>query len=179
MEGLIADGYITGSLDITTTELADEVCGGVFSAGPERGMAASRKGIPAILVPGCVDMANFGGIETVPEKYRGRLLYQWNPNVTLLRTNVEENRRMGEMLAAAANAATGPVAVLLPLKGVSMLDSPGGQFWDPEADGACYQAIKENLKPGIPVIELDDNINDPEFADRCANTLLEMLRKDA
>ncbi len=175
MESLIADGYIAGSLDITTTELADEVCGGVFSAGPERGLAASRKGIPAIIVPGCVDMANFGGIETVPEKYKGRNLYQWNPNVTLLRTNAAENTRMGEMLAAAANAATAPVTVILPLKGVSMLDSPGGEFWDPEADGACYQAIKTNLKPGIPVIELDNNINDPEFADCCANTLLELL----
>lgn len=177
MEGLISDGYITGSLDITTTELADEVCGGVFSAGPERGLAASRRGIPAIIVPGCVDMANFGGIETVPGKYQGRNLYQWNPNVTLLRTNVEENIRMGQMIAAAANASTAPVAIILPLKGVSMLDSPGGQFWDPEADQACYRAIKENLNPGIRVIELDHNINDAEFADCCANTLLEMLKK--
>ena len=162
---------------MTTTELADEVCGGVFSAGADRCWAASRAGIPAVLVPGCVDMANFWGVETVPEKYKGRNLYQWNPNVTLLRTNVEENVKMGEMIAAAANAATAPVAILLPLKGVSMLDSLGGEFWDPAADGACYQAIKANLKPGIPVIELDNNINDPEFADCCANTLLELLRK--
>ncbi len=177
MESLIADGYVVASLDITTTELADEVCSGVFSAGPERCLAASRKGIPAILVPGCVDMANFWGIETVPEKYQQRNLYQWNPSVTLMRTNVEENIKMGQMLAAAANAATAAVAVLLPRKGVSMLDSPGGQFWDPEADRACYETIKKNLKPGIPVIEMDANINDPEFADACANTLLNMLKK--
>lgn len=177
MESLIGDGYFVASLDITTTELADEVCGGVFSAGPDRGLAASRQGIPTILVPGCVDMANFGGIDTVPEKYRGRTLYEWNPNVTLLRTNVEENRKMGEMLAAAANAAAGPIALILPLKGVSMLDSPGELFWDPEADAACYQAIRQNLKPGIEVIESDHNINDPEFADLCANTLLSLLRK--
>lgn len=176
MESLISDGYIVASLDITTTELADEVCGGVFSAGPERGLAAARKGIPAILVPGCVDMANFGGIGTVPEKYKSRNLYEWNPNVTLLRTNVEENRKMGEMLAAAANASTAPVAIILPLKGVSMLDSPGERFWDPEADGACYDAIRQNLRPGIRVVESDHNINDPEFADLCANTLLEMLK---
>jgi uncharacterized protein (UPF0261 family) len=176
MESLIADGYIVASMDITTTELADEVCGGVFSAGPTRGMAASRAGIPAVLVPGCVDMANFWGIDTVPEKHRGRNLYQWNPNITLLRTNVAENRRMGEMLAAAANAASAPVAIVLPLKGVSMLDSPGNPFWDPEADGACYDAIKRNLKPGIPVYELDHNINDPEFADQVANLLLGMLQ---
>ena len=117
MESLIADGLIAGSLDITTTELADEVCGGVFSAGPDRCGAASKAGIPAVLVPGCVDMANFWGIDTVPEKYKGRNLYQWNPNVTLLRTNVEENVKMGEMIAAAANAATAPVAIVLPLQG--------------------------------------------------------------
>ncbi len=175
MESLIADGYIIGSLDITTTELADEVCGGVLSAGPERCLAASRAGIPAVIAPGCVDMANFWGIDTIPEKYRNRNLYQWNPNVTLMRTNVEENVKIGEMLAAAANASSAPAVVVLPLKGVSMLDSPGGQFWDPEADHACYDAIKRNLKPGIPVIELDYNINDAEFADRCAALLLEML----
>lgn len=177
MESLIADGYITASMDITTTELADEVCGGVLSAGPTRCMAASKAGIPAVLAPGCVDMANFWGIDTVPEKFKGRNLYQWNPNVTLLRTNVEENIKMGEMIAAAANAATAPVAIVLPLKGVSMLDSEGGQFWDPAADRACYAAIKQNLKPDIPVIELDHNINDPEFADKVAETLLGMLKK--
>ena len=175
MESLIQDGYILASMDITTTELADEVCGGVFSAGPDRCLAASRAGIPAVLVPGCVDMANFGGIETVPDKYLQRNLYEWNPNVTLLRTNVEENMRMGKMIAAAANASTAPVKILLPLKGVSMLDSPGGRFWDPEADQACYQAIKDNLKPGIPVIEGDKNINDPAFAEKIAYTLLEMM----
>lgn len=176
MESLIADGYIAASMDITTTELADQVCGGVFSAGPERCLAASRAGIPAVLVPGCVDMANFWGIDTVPEKYRGRNLYQWNPNVTLMRTNIEENTRMGEMIAAAANAATAPVAILLPLKGVSMLDSPGGEFWDPAADQACYNAIKASVKPGIHVLELDYNINDPEFSSQIAQTLLDMLK---
>lgn len=175
MESLLADGYIAGSLDITTTELADEVCGGVLSAGPERCLAAARAGIPTVLVPGCVDMANFWGVETMPAKYHGRNLYKWNPNVTLLRTNVEENRQIGQMLAAAANASSAPVVVALPLKGVSMLDSPGGQFWDPAADQACYDAIKANLKPGIPVVELDCNINDPEFADKCAALMLEML----
>jgi uncharacterized protein (UPF0261 family) len=177
MESLIADGYIAASMDITTTELADYVCGGVLSAGPERGMAASKAGIPAVIVPGCVDMANFWGIDTVPEKYAGRNLYQWNPNVTLLRTNVEENIRMGEMIAAAANAATAPVAVLLPLKGVSMLDSEGNQFWDPEADRACFDIIKKNLKPGIRVIEMENNINDPAFSEKVAMTLLDMLKK--
>ena len=175
MEDLIRDGYIKGSLDTTTTELADTVCGGVFDAGPERCLAASETGIPAVIVPGCVDMANFGGIDTVPEKYKDRNLYQWNPDVTLLRTNPEENSIVGKMLAAAANKATAAVTVLLPLKGVSMLDSEGERFWDPQADKSCFDAIRDNLRPDIPVVEVDHNINDPEFSSKAAETLLEML----
>ena len=175
MEALIADGYIAGSLDITTTELADYVCGGVFSAGPDRCTAASRAAIPAVVVPGCVDMANFDAVETVPDRYRGRNLYQWNPNVTLLRTDVEENIRIGEILVAAINQATAPTAVLLPTRGVSMLDSEGERFWDPEADGACFDTIRNGVRADIPVHEIDHNINDPEFADSAANALLEML----
>ena len=176
MEGLVADGYAAASLDITTTELADEVCGGVLSAGPERCLAASRAGIPAVLVPGCVDMANFGGLETVPERYRDRNLYAWNPNITLMRTTPDENRRIGELIAAAANAATAPVAILLPLRGVSMLDSEGQRFWDPVADAACFDAIRAAVRPGVPVVEIDANINDPEFSGRVADTLLSMLQ---
>ncbi len=120
-------------------------------------------------------MANFGGIDTVPERFRGRSLYKWNPNITLLRTNAEENRRIGERIAAAANAATAPVAVLLPLEGVSMLDSEGHEFWDPAADGACFEAIRSEAREGIPVIEVDANVNDPAFSGTVAETLLEML----
>jgi uncharacterized protein (UPF0261 family) len=176
MESLIESGFFKASLDITTTELADYVCGGVMSAGPDRMMAAARAGIPTLLVPGCVDMCNFWGIETVPQSYQGRNLYQWNPNVTLMRTTVGENVRMGQMIAAAANAATGPVSILIPLKGVSQLDSPGQLFWDPTADAACFDAIKSNLKPGIPVVEMDQNINDPEFSDKASELLLGMMK---
>jgi uncharacterized protein (UPF0261 family) len=175
MESLIASGFITASLDLTTTELADYVCGGLMSAGPERLWAAAQAGIPAVLAPGCVDMCNFWGMETVPEKYHGRNLYKWNPNVTLMRTTVEENVRIGELIAAAANASSGPVAILLPHKGVSQLDSPGGMFWDPAADAACYDTIKAQVKAAVPVIDLDHNINDPEFADRAVEVLLGML----
>jgi uncharacterized protein (UPF0261 family) len=177
MESLIADGFIKASLDMTTTELADHVCGGVLSAGPDRCLAASRAGIPAVLVPGCVDMANFWAMDTVPGKYLSRQLYQWNPNITLLRTNIQENVRIGQMIAAAANAATAPVVILLPLRGVSQLDSPGGEFWDPLADRACFDAIKTDLRSGISVIEMDNNINDPEFAGKVADTLLTMLER--
>ena len=175
MEALISDGYIAANLDLTTTEIADEVCGGVLSAGPDRMLASARMGIPTVLAPGCVDMANFWGRETVPQKFQDRNLYEWNPNVTLMRTNADENRRMGEMIARAANQSQGPVVVLVPLKGVSQLDSPDGDFWDAEADQACYAAIKSNLKPGIPYIELDHNINDPEFADKAVEILLNLI----
>lgn len=177
MESLVADGYIDGIFDITTTEWADEVCGGVMSAGPNRGEAAARRGIPQVIAPGCVDMVNFWARPTVPEKYQNRKLYEWNPNVTLMRTTPEENAEIGRRLAEKANASTGPVAFLLPLKGVSLLDSPGQPFWDPEADQACYRAIKENVKPGIQVVELDCNLNDPEFAEKAAEMLLGMLKK--
>ncbi|MCY4409657.1 MAG: Tm-1-like ATP-binding domain-containing protein [Caldilineaceae bacterium] len=179
MEDLISDGYIAGCLDMTTTELADDICGGVFSAGPDRVQAAPRQGIPTIVVPGCVDMANFGGIETVPDHYRARTLYEWNPEVTLLRTNAEENRQMGVMLAAAANAGqAGKVSVLIPLGGVSMLDSDGDRFWDPDADQACFDALKNDLRADIPLIEVDANINDPVFAEKAVAVLLEMLQAE-
>jgi len=177
MESLVADGYIDGVFDITTTEWADEVCGGVMSAGPNRGDAAARRGIPQVIAPGCVDMVNFWAPSTVPEKYRNRKLYEWNPNVTLMRTTPEENAEIGRRLAEKANASTGPVAFLLPLKGVSLLDSPGEPFWDPEADQACYRAIKENVKPGIQVVEIDCNLNDREFAEKAAEMLIEMLKR--
>ncbi len=178
MEALIADGYITASLDITTTELADEVCSGVFSAGPDRMMAAARAGIPTVLVPGCVDMANYWARDTVPQEYQDRQLYEWNPNITLMRTNVDENRQMGEMIAHAANEFIGPVAILIPLQGVSQLDSPGGDFWDPAANQACFDAIKQNLKPGIPVYELDQNINDTAFSEKAVEVLLALMKKE-
>lgn len=175
MEDMVLDGAFEGLLDLTTTELADEVCGGVMSAGPDRCLAAPRMGTPVVLVPGCVDMANFAARETVPTRFSGRLLYEWNPNVTLLRTDVAENRVIGEMLARAANAATGPVTVLLPLRGVSMLDSPGGAFWDPDADTACCDAIRQNVDLHVTVVEIDCNINDAEFADRAAGALVDLM----
>lgn len=179
MEALIDGGFIAGSLDITTTEWADEVAGGVFSAGPTRLDAAAHSGIPQIVVPGCIDMANFGGVETLPEMYRDRNLYVWNPTVTLMRTTPEENTQMGRIFAEKLNAAQGPVAVLIPLRGFSILDSPGERFWDPEADGAFISALRADLRSDILVEEHDLNINDKAFAERCAQVLLELLKKRA
>jgi uncharacterized protein (UPF0261 family) len=179
METLVADGLVEGVLDITTTEWADELCQGVFSAGPERLDAPGQRGIPHLIVPGCVDMANFGAPSTVPEKFRQakRLLYEWNPSVTLMRTNVEENRQMGEIFAKKANAATGPVAFLIPLRGVSMLDGDGQPFCDREADRAMFDAIKAKVKPGIPIVEVDLNINDPAFSAKAVEMMLELIQK--
>jgi uncharacterized protein (UPF0261 family) len=175
MEGLVEDGYIYAVLDITTTEWADEVCGGVFSAGETRLDAPGKAGIPHLIVPGCVDMANFGPKDTVPEKYKGRLFYEWNPSVTLMRTNLEENAKMGEIFAQKANASKGRVAFLLPLKGVSMLDSEGQPFWWPEANRAMFEAIKNKVKAAIPVLEMDCNINDEAFSKKAVEMLMKLM----
>ena len=175
MEALVADDYISGVLDITTTEWADEVCGGVFSAGTQRLEAAARAGIPQVVVPGCIDMCNFWARDTVPEKYAGRTFYEWNPNVTLMRTTPEENQRMGKIFAEKLSAASGPVAVLIPLKGFSQLDLEGQPFYWPETIRAFITALRGDLRQDIPVTELDYDINAPEFSRQAAETLLAML----
>jgi uncharacterized protein (UPF0261 family) len=178
MESLVDEGLVDGVLDITTTEWADTICGGVFDAGPDRLSAPGRRGVPHLIVPGCVDMANFGPPSTVPPRYleAGRTFYEWNPSVTLMRTNVEENRRMGEIFAEKANAANGPVAFLIPLGGVSILDGEGERFCDREADAAMFEAIKANVKEGIDVVEMDRNINDAEFAAKAVQMMLDLLK---
>jgi len=176
MESLIEAGKISGVLDITTTEWADELVGGVLTAGPTRLEAAARAGVPAVVVPGCLDMVNFWAPETVPEKFKGRKFYQHNPNITLMRTNIEENRRLGQILAEKLSASKGPVKVFLPLKGVSMIDAPGGAFWWPEADEALYDALRANLRKGIDVVAMDCNINDTQFAESCAAALLQSMQ---
>jgi len=177
MEGLVREGLVDAVLDITTTEWADTVCGGVFDAGPERLSAAGERGIPHLIVPGCVDMVNFGAPASVPEQYRQaqRVFYEWNPSVTLMRTNAEENTAMGKVFAEKANAAKGPVAFLIPLRGVSILDGDGQPFCDRASDAALTRALKAHLRTGIPVVELDANINDPDFADEAVAMMLELI----
>jgi uncharacterized protein (UPF0261 family) len=175
MESLIQDGYFAGVLDVTTTEWADELVGGVLSAGSARMEAAAQQQIPQVIAPGCLDMANFWALDTVPQKYKDRKFYKWNPNVTLMRTTPGENAELGRILAQKANQSLAPVAFFLPLRGVSILDSPGGEFWWPEADEALFAAIKRHVRDDIPVIELDSNINDPAFAGAVTAKLLEFL----
>jgi len=179
MESLVAEGLVDAVLDITTTEWADAVCGGVLSAGPDRLSAPGRMGVAHLIVPGCVDMVNFGPMDTVPQKYRdgGRTFYEWNPSITLMRTNIAENRRMGEIFAEKANEARGPVAFLIPLRGVSILDGNGQPFCNREADAAMFAAIKANVRKDIPVVELDNNINDPEFSAKAVEMILELIAR--
>jgi uncharacterized protein (UPF0261 family) len=177
MESLVREGVVDAVFDITTTEWADTICGGVFDAGPERLDAPGAQGIPHLIVPGCVDMANFGAPESVPAKYKAanRLFYEWNPAVTLMRTNVAENQQMGKIFAEKANAAQGPVAFLLPLRGVSILDGDGELFEDRPADQAMFDAIKTHVRPEIPVVEMDNNINDPAFAAKAVEMMLGLI----
>lgn len=176
MESLAMEGCFAGVLDITTTELADELCGGVCSAGAARLEAAGRLGIPQVIVPGCMDMVNFGTMESVPEKFRNRQLYSWVPTVTLMRTNAEENRELGRILAQKLNLVIGPTAVLFPEKGLSQIDSEGNVFYDPESNRALSKSIQENLKSEIPFVNLPLHINDPAFAAEAVDKLLEMMK---
>jgi uncharacterized protein (UPF0261 family) len=175
MESLIETGLVAGVLDITTTEWADELVGGVLSAGPARLEAAAKTGVPAIVVPGCLDMVNFHEPETIPAKFQGRKFYQHNPQVTLMRTTPEECRQLGKIIAEKLNISKGPVTVLLPLKAISVISAPGQPFNDPKADEALFAALKSNLRPGIEVIEMDCAINDPQFAKACAVALLKNM----
>ena len=177
MERLIGEGYFAGVLDITTTEWADEICGGALSAGAARLDAAAASGVPQIVTPACIDMCNFWAPETIPAQYDGRLFNHWSPNVTLMRTTPEENAKMGRIFAEKLSAAKGPVAVLVPMKGFSEIDAPGKPFWWPEADQAFVDALRAGLRSDIPVQLLDYNVNDAEFAEQATNTLLQMLNK--
>lgn len=176
MESLIADGLIEGVLDLTTTELADEHCGGFLTAGPDRLRAAGKAGVPQVVSVGALDMANFYAPETVPAKFQGRKFYRHNPQVTLMRTTPEENARIGADIGRKLSEARGPVSVLLPKKGLSAIDREGQPFDDPAARKALYDAIQENAK-GVEVLELDLHINDPEFADRAVEKLLELMKR--
>jgi uncharacterized protein (UPF0261 family) len=166
MEKLADSGLLAGVIDVTTTEIADEIAGGIFSAGPMRLDAIARSGVPYVGSCGALDMVNFAALATVPAKYQGRLLHRHNDNVTLMRSNVAENTAMGEFIAAKLNAMPGPVRFFLPEGGVSALDAPGQPFWLPEADAALFAAIEKNFRP-VPnhkLIRRPENINDPAFA---------------
>ena len=178
MEALVDSGYFKGVLDLTTTEWCDEVVGGVLNAGPDRCGAAIRNKVPQVVSVGALDMVNFGPWDTVPAEFAGRNLYKHNPTVTLMRTNCDEVRVIGEKLAEKWNAAETEMVVLLPLKGVSMIDADGQPFEGKEEDKILYETIKAGItNPLVKIVEMDNNINDKEFALTAADTLIQLMEK--
>jgi len=174
MESLVAEGMIAGVLDITTTELADELVGGILSAGPDRLTAAARLGVPHVVSVGATDMVNFGPRDTVPDRFADREFYVHNPTVTLMRTTAEECAAIGKEIAEKVSASTGPAAIYVPLKGVSAIDKDGQPFDAPEAREALFDAIRQN-HGDVEFVEIPNHVNDPEFAEAAARRLIEMM----
>jgi len=179
MESLIEEGVIDGVLDVTTTEWADELVGGVLAAGADRLDAAAERGIPQVVSTGALDMVNFGPKDSISDEFDGRQFHVHNPQVTLMRTTPEENAELGRIIAEKLNAATGPTTLALPLGGVSMLDAEGEAFYDPEADDALFDALREHLDDDVEVIESPANINDDEFALTLAEAIDRRMRAAA
>lgn len=177
METLVAGGFLSGVLDVTTTEWADELVGGVLSAGPERLDAAARTGTPQVVSFGALDMVNFGPLDSVPERFRARALYQHNATVTLMRTTAAECAELGRVIASKLNAARGPLAVFMPKGGVSALSVAGKPFFDPAADRALFDAFRATIAPGVAVYEYDCDINDPLIAKAMAVQLDRLIKR--
>lgn len=175
MEGLIRDGYIAGVADITTTEWCDELVGGVLSAGPTRLEAAAIAGLPQVVSLGALDMVNFHAMETVPARFKDRLFYKHNPNVTLMRTTPDECYQLGKIIAEKLNQAHAPVSLMIPLRGVSMIDAEGQPFHDPAADAALFAGVRDTLNEAVELIELDLHINDPAFAEAVSDKLIKLI----
>lgn len=177
LESLAVQGLLAGIYDVTTTELADELVGGVFAAGPDRLLASGRAGIPRVVSVGALDMVNFGPRHTVPAQFQDRLLYEHNPSVTLMRTTPEECRDLGTELARRLSASTGPTTLILPTRGISAIAAPGGVFHDPIADEALFDAIRDHLdRDRVRLIEIDTDINDVDFARTAAGELQTLIR---
>jgi uncharacterized protein (UPF0261 family) len=176
LEALAEARLVSGVLDLTTTELADDLAGGVLSAGPDRLTAAGAAGLPQVIAPGALDMVNFGPPDTVPGQFGDRLFFEHNPTVTLMRTTAEEMAELGARIGRKAAAAKGPTEVFWPDRGVSALDSDGQPFRDAAADEACRQALERELTAaGLTLHRVDANINDPAFATSMAERLHQMI----
>ena len=175
MEDLVKGGFLAGVLDVTTTELADELVGGILSAGPDRLEAAGESGLPQVVAPGALDMVNFGPPDTVPEEFSDRLFYQHNPTVTLMRTTAEETAELGRIMARKLSEAQGPTTVIIPTQGVSAIDKTGQPFDSPEARTAWIENLKSHIRDNVTVIEMDAHINDDEFATKIAEALLNSI----
>jgi len=173
MESVIESGIVSGVLDVTTTEWADELVGGNLNAGPERMDAAAKANIPVVVAPGCLDMVNFGERASVPARFEGRNFYIHNPQITLMRTTADECRQLGAIVAKKANAYQAGTAIMIPRKAISVISAAGQPFYDAVADEALFTALKANAT--VPVQEFDLAINDKEFAQACAYKLIELI----
>lgn len=178
MEEMAEQGLLTAVLDYTIHEVIDELFGGIHAAGPRRLEVAGEAGVPQVVVPGCCDFILWGPRETLPEKYRERMVYHFNPVNTLVKLSVEEAERAGDVIAEKLNRARGPVGVVLPLRGISMYDREGDLFYDPAVDEALFRGIKRNLRQGITVVEVDAHINDSETPESCVSLLLDLLGEE-
>ena len=176
MEALVDGGFIEGVLDLTTTEWADELVGGILAAGPNRLEAAGKKGVPQVVSVGAVDMVNFGDYDSVPAQFKDRNLYKHNPMITLMRTTVEENEAIASKIAEKLNMAEGNTKLFIPLKGVSMIDDVGQAFYGPEEDAKLFETLEEKINQDIVELQkLDLHINDVEFAHAAAQALIDMM----
>jgi uncharacterized protein (UPF0261 family) len=176
LEALAEARLLSGVFDLTTTELADDLVGGVLSAGPDRLTAAGAAGLPQVIGPGALDMVNFGPPDTVPAAFNGRLFFEHNPTVTLMRTTPAEMAELGARIGRKAAAAKGPVEVFWPDRGVSALDADGQPFRDPAADEACREALDRELNAaGLSLHRIDAHLNDPAFATAMADRLHAMI----
>jgi uncharacterized protein (UPF0261 family) len=174
MESIIESGMVSGVLDLTTTEWADELVGGVLNAGPDRMDAAAKAKVPVVVGPGCLDMVNFGEEASVPAKFKGRTFYIHNPQVTLMRTNAAECAELGRIVAAKANAYTAGAVIMIPTKAISVISAAGKAFHDAAADQALFGALKQHAR--VPVREFAEEINSPVFAQACARQLIELMQ---
>lgn len=178
MEALINGGFIEGVLDLTTTEWADEIIGGVLNAGPHRLEAAAKNHVPQVVSVGAIDMCNFGPCESVPEKFLSRNLYKHNPTVTLMRTNKEENQEIGLKLAEKLNLSKEKTALFIPLKGLSAIDVEGQPFYGPEEDKVLFDILRNDVNRNVvEIVEMDCDINDVKFAEAAAQKLIDMMKK--
>ena len=168
MEALMKSGYITASLDVTTTEIIDEIAGGTLTAGPDRLEAAGALGLPQVVSIGATDQITFTPPQAVPAEYRDRNCYDHNPSITLVRSNAEECEEFGRIVADKLNRALGPVSLFVPLRGGSSYAVAGGVFHDPVADAALLESLRIHLDPSVELVEMDTDINDPAFAEAMA-----------
>ena len=179
MEHLVEAGALGGVIDYTLSELANTLLDGIHATGPDRLRVAGRRGLPQVVVPGCVDFFNQGPRELLPERYRSRKTYFHNPVATLVRLTGGEETELGRMVAERLNESTGPVRVVVPTAGFSLADSEGGDLWDPEADAAFVDSLRDALRPDIPFEQIDAHVDDADFAELVADRYLTLLEEPA